>query len=187
MKSMFRLLAAFAAALTMPAAAFAAEWQVDPAASHIGFSGTHAGETFTGQFAEWQATIQFDPDAPEASAIKVVVATASAATGTKLYDSSLPKAEWFDSAAHPEAVFAVGTVSKAGEGEYEATGTLTIKGQAVPITLPFKLGIEGDQAHVSGTVTLDRIALGMGLKSDPDAEWVSREIPVTVELTATRK
>ncbi|MEM6901911.1 MAG: YceI family protein [Pseudomonadota bacterium] len=166
--------------------ALAMDWTVDPSASSIGFSGTHAGRDFTGVFEDWDAQVDFDPNALDTSTVVVTVRTASASTGTLLYDKTLPNSEWFDAEAHPAAVFQASKFSSTGDGQYEATGTLTIKGQELPIVLPFTLDMGGPGATVTGRVEMDRIALGMGTKSDPDAAWVSKTILVTVTLSATR-
>ena len=169
-----------------PAGVFAAEWQVDRAASEIGFSGTHAGRSFTGKFHEWQADIRFDPAALDQSSVTVTVNTGSAETGTRLYDRTLPNEEWFNAEAHPTAVFEADEFSQLGDGQYQARGALTIKGNSQPIILPFSLSIDGQTAKVEAAIDLDRIALDMGVKSDPDAAWVSQIIPVTIILVATQ-
>ncbi|MDB5690458.1 MAG: cytochrome b561 [Sphingomonas bacterium] len=172
----------------LPAVAVAAPavWSVVPAQSRIGFSGTHAGNAFKGTFGQFAANIRFDPANPAASKVNVVIATASARTGDKFQESSLAGAEWFDPAAHPRATFTTTRIAAAGPGRYIAEGTLTIKGKATPVRLPFTLRIAGDMARMSGTTTLDRIALGMGTKSDPGGAWVSKQIGLTIELTARR-
>lgn len=38
---------------------------------------------------------------------------------------------------------------------------------------------------MQGKVTLDRTALDLGMVSDPTADWVSRMIDVTIDMTAT--
>ena len=166
--------------------AFAAEWQVDVDASAIGFSGTHAGRDFTGQFNEWQADITFDPEALDEAEVTVTVSVASAETGTRLYDRTLPNTEWFDVENHPTATFVADDFSQLNDGRYQARGTLTMKGQEQPIVLPFSLSIDGNNATMEGRVELDRIVLDMGTKSDPDAAWVSQVIPVTISLVASR-
>lgn len=177
---------AFSFALMISHNAFAAEWKVDMEASDIGFSGTHAGRDFTGTFNEWTADIIFDPAALNQSSVTVTVQTASAETGTRLYDRTLPNEEWFNVEAHPTAVFQANEFRQLEDGRYQARGTLTIKGNSQPIILPFDLSINGEDARVVGVVEMDRIALDMGVKSDPDAAWVSQIIPVQITLSARR-
>lgn len=172
--------------LLLASPAFAAKWNVDPATSSIRFSGVHAGKEFTGTFERWSAAIDFDPAALIAAKAVVTVETASAKTGDRTYDSSLPQEEWLNVKGFPNAVFETTAIRALGGDRYEADATLTIKGVAVPVTLPFTLTITGATAKMDGKTTLDRIARQIGLKSDPNAEWVSKDIAVTVSLVATR-
>lgn len=157
-----------------------------PAQSRIGFSGTHAGNPFQGTFGQFAATIRFDPADLPGSKVNVVIATASARTGDKFQESSLAGAEWFDPATHPRATFTTTRITAAGGDRYVADGILTIKGKATPVRLPFTLRIAGDMAKMSGRTSLDRIALGMGTKSDPGGAWVSKQIGLAIDITARR-
>jgi len=185
---------AFAAPLALIGAALAAApavaappgWAVVPAKSRIGFSGTHAGNPFKGTFGQFAATIRFDPaDLPNSKA-NVVINTASAKTGDKFQETTLAGAEWFDFASSPRATFTTNRITAAGPGRYVADGTLTIKGKATPVRLPFTVRIAGNTAVMSGATQLDRVALGMGAKSDPGGAWVSKQIGLSIDLTATR-
>lgn len=173
-------------ACAAPAGAAAPGWAVVPAKSRIGFSGVYAGNKFAGTIGQWSATIRFDPAALAASSVNVVIATASAKTGDKFQDTTIAGAEWFDPGQFPRATFASTRITAAGPGRYVADGRLTIKGKATPVRLPFSLKIAGDVATMSGTATLDRIALGLGTTSDPTGAWVAKPIALTVDLTARR-
>jgi len=174
-------------ALVQPAIAAPAAWAVDQVSSGIGFSGTHAGNAFTGQFKRWKANIRFDPADLAHSQVVVAIDLASATTGDKFRDTTLREPEWFDSAKQPTATFVTRTIRAAGAGRYEADGVLTIKGKAVPVKLPFSLAIEGANAMMSGKATLDRTALDLGMKSDAKAAWVSKTIDLDVKVKATRR
>jgi cytochrome b561 len=181
--------AAPAVASARPESAPAAEiarWTVNPGASSIRFSGTHAGAAFTGRFERWTAEIRFDPQNLAASRARVTIATASARTGDATQEGSLAEAEWFNPKAFPDAVFETRSFKSLGGDRYEATGTLTIKGQATPVTLPFMLKIDGASADMQAKLTLDRTKLDLGLASDAAGEWVSKEIAVTIAVKATR-
>lgn len=186
MKPLFALSALLAFTTAVPAVAAPPGWAVVPAKSRIGFSGIHAGNPFKGTFGQFAATIRFDPADLPGSKANVVIATASARTGDKFQETSLAGAEWLDPAKFPRATFATTRITAAGPGRYVADGVLTIKGKATPIRLPFTARIAGNTATMNGTAVLDRIALGMGAKSDPGGAWVSKQIALTVEITATR-
>jgi cytochrome b561 len=167
-------------------AASAPAWTVEAPASSIEFSGTHAGAVFTGKFERWSADIRFDPANLPGSSARVTIQTGSAKTRDGTQTSTLKSSEWFNVAAHPTATFQTSSIRALGPNRYEAVGTLTIKGKANPVTLPFTLAITGANADMTATLPLDRIALGMGLTSDPRAEWVSRQITLNLRVKAKR-
>lgn len=174
-----------------PVASAAPAWRVDPAASRIAFAGVYSGRPFSGTFKAWTADIRFDPAAPAATRVRVVVEAGSAATGDSYFDSSLKDGDWFDVARHPEAVFEVNEgVEQTGPGAYEATGLLTLKGETFPLRLPFRLDISGDAARMTAAVTLKRLDLniGRGVTAAPSdgTDWVSGDIEVTIEVAAAR-
>lgn len=164
----------------------AAPWNVDPAHSRIGFAGSQGGAPFTGSFKHWDAKIDFDPANPAAGHALVTIDMASAATGDSDKDGALPQAEWFDTAAFPQAVFEATTFRAKGGNAYEAVGTLTIRGIKKDVTLPFTLDTTGPDAHALGRLTLVRTdyAIGQGAWARPDV--VALEVAVTVDLAATK-
>ncbi len=179
-----RLLYCLCLLFTLAQNAQAADWAVDSTKSSIGFSGTHAGSTFDGVFKDWSATIRFDPVDPASAQAVVVIKTASAETGNALYDSTLPGEDWFNNQAFGEAIFKAQSFTSIGDGTYRADGTLTIRDKTMPISFNFTLKIEGTTAKMTATHTLDRLSYGLGATSDPTADWVSREIKLTLSVTA---
>lgn len=164
-----------------------ANWDVQLAASSIGFSGTHAGNAFSGRFERFNASVRFDPADLANAKVRVVVNTDSARTGSKLQESSLKESDWFDVGKFPIAMFESDGFSQSGPGQFEMRGQLTIKGVASPVRLPFQLSQSGKSATAKGRVELDRIALKIGVGSDANAEWVSAKIPLDITLVANAK
>ena len=162
----------------------ATAWQVEEEASRIAFAGDHVGAPFTGRFERWDAQIWFDPDDLAGSKAVVDIATGSARTGDATQEGSLGAAEWLDPAGFPTARFETSTFRALGGDRYEAEGTLTIKDQTAPVTLAFTFRRDGEIARVEGTTTLDRTDFDLGMASDPNAQWVSRDIEVRIEVVA---
>jgi cytochrome b561 len=160
-------------------------WVVDRQASSIRFAGDHAGAAIAGRFTRWSADIVFSPEALDRSRVQVRIETGSADTENPLHENTLREAEWFGGDQFPTALFEASQFRALGRSRYEAVGTLTIRDRSMPVTLPFSLRIEGGRASMAATLTVDRVAAGMGLVSDPNAEWVSRMIPVTIAVEAT--
>jgi cytochrome b561 len=162
------------------------DWTIASQSSHIEFTGTHAGQAFTGRFQNWSGTIAFDASALDQSQIVIDIDMSSAKTGDNYKDGTLPQEEWLDVKHFPKARFEARSFKVLGPEKFEAQGSLTIKGKTTPLDLPFTLKIEGLTAVMTASAKLDRIALGIGTKSDPDAEWVSRDIKVDISVTARR-
>lgn len=169
--------------LAMPA--HAKPYVVDTAASTISFSGTHAGKPFEGKFNDWHATVDFDPRQLEKSKIEASFKLESAKTGNAMFDGTLPTADWFDVKNTPTATFASTSITQERDGAYKAQGTLTLRGQTVPISLLFTLSdIIKSPITASATLTIDRLAFGIGKQSDPKAEWVSQVIGIKMNIVA---
>lgn len=188
MSRKFILAAAIAALFAAPA--FAKPFEIDEGKSAITFVFTHAGKAVTGTFDDWKAEVDFDAANLPASKISATIEVDSAKTGDKLYDKALPGADWFNVSKTPEATFVSDKIEKTGEGAYVAHGILTLRGAASKLDLPFTL-TPGDGAgalvKAHAATTLDRMLLGMGTQSDPKAEWVAKEVKVTIDLVANAK
>lgn len=174
------------AALFAAAPARAAEWALDPAASRLGFSGTQAGAPFTGRFRRFTAEIRFDPAAPEAGRVVVLVDLASAETGDAQRDGALPQPEWFDAKTNPQARFEATRFVARGGDAYEASGSLTIRGVRQDVALPFRLAVTGDTARATGRLDLVRTAFGVGQGPWASGQWVALEVGVDLDVTARR-
>lgn len=162
------------------------EWLIDPARSHIEFSGTHAGADFKGEFTRWRGDIRFNPASPEKALITASIDTASATDGIPLHDETLPLAEWFNVEVHPIATVQSTSILSIDSQRYEVNGVLTIKGVDVDLK-GFVLEVEDQGIRISGDTVLDRAALNLGMESDPQGEWVSLAIPVNLVLHATQR
>jgi len=164
-----------------------ANWEIDNTNSTITFTGTYQNKPFSGEFGRWDARILFDPDKLDEAVVNVEVYSATAATGTKLYDDTLKSAEWFDTNSYPIAKVSLLHFMASPDGGYTAEASLLIKEKATNVPLDFSLTIDGDTASFEGQTVLSRKALNLGQQSDPGADWVGDEVTVIVKGTATRK
>jgi len=163
--------------------AAATDWTVDYENSQLGFEGSQTGTVFEGYFKTFTATIQFDPERLDSTAIEVIIDTSSARTGNPERDSILPGADWFDIASHPTAQFSSNSVVYL-DNKYTAIGVLTLKGTAREVHLPFSLKQEGDTTRAVGTLTIDRNDFGIG--TGPLGPMVGNDVTIKFHLTATR-
>jgi len=180
------LLAIAALATTLATPALAADWTVDMEKSHLTFSGSQTGgKTFDGEFERFDAAIRFDPDDLGNAMAHVEVDLTSASTHDKQRDAMMGSAVWLDAKAGP-AIFEATSFEKQADGSYVANGTLTLKGTAQPVSLPFTLDIQGDTAHATGSTVLHRGDFGLGGKEYADGKYVGLDVTVTIDITATR-
>lgn len=179
-----RLLCLLAAlqGLALPAAA---EWTIDPARSAIRFSGVQVGAPFSGRFERFEARVEFDAAKPEAGHATVLIDLGSARTGDVQRDEALPQKNWFDVRGASQARFEAARFLDKGPGDYEAVGTLTIRGVSRPLTLPFHLSLDGGQARATGHAGLVRTEFGVGQGAWASGQWVGLDVGVDIELVAT--
>jgi polyisoprenoid-binding protein YceI len=163
----------------------AATWKLDLAKSKLGFSSTQTGTKFQGVFNGWNSEIEFDPDRLEASHIMVTVYLATATTKDAQRDKALPDSNWFDTGHFPTAMFETREIHRKGANDYEAVGTLTLRGVAAPLMLPFTLEIDGTSAHAKGHAELSRRTFGIGQGPWASDQWVAFEVGVDIDVTAT--
>lgn len=173
-----------AAGLMLASAAHAATWIVDHGHSRLGFKAVAEGAAFEGTFKSWDAQIVFDPKALASSHVTVNVDVASAATGDRDRDDSLPADEWFAVKRFPKAVFTANRFVDHGGGRYEAIGELVLKGVRRPVTLPFTLTIANGVAKMQGQASLDRTAFNVGSGKWSNPDQVAHAVTVVVDITA---
>jgi len=162
----------------------AGNWDVNAAESHVKFTASQQGDSFTGQFNSFVAVINFDPEAVEKASVIATIDLSSLSAGDKDRDGALPGKEWFSIKKFPEAVFTSNDFAKVSENNYEARGNLTMKGKSQPLTLPFTLDITENTADMIGKVTLNRALWEVGTGAWATDEWVSTDVVIDVKIRA---
>lgn len=156
------LAAVLSASAATAQAAPPATWIVDKPASSIRFTSSFNGTAFGGGFSRWNADIRFDPANLAASSVSVTIDVASAATGDSDRDQALPTDAFFAVSKFPRATYAAHAFKAMGGGRYQAFGALTLRGVTKPLVVPFSLAITGTQAKMTATLTINRLAFGVG-------------------------
>ncbi|WP_299414686.1 cytochrome b/b6 domain-containing protein [uncultured Sulfitobacter sp.] len=159
----------------------ASDWQVQDGT--ISIAVMQFGSTVEGSFGDWTADIAFDPAKPGgiAGSVEVVIAIGSLTIGSVTDQAMGP--DFFDAGTFPTATYQADLV--AGVDGYEAVGTLTIRDQTVPLTMPFRLSVNGDEANMQANLTLDRRDFDVG-NNMSDESSLGFSVDVSVALTATR-
>ncbi len=155
------------------------QWQVQ--SGTIGLGVTQFGSQVQGSFADWTSSISFDETVTsgKAGTVSTTVSIPSLSLGS-VTDQAMG-ADFFNAEDFPTATFKAEIV-KSADG-YVANGTLTIKDQSAPVTLPFDLKINGDTAQMTGSTTLDRRNFGIG-DSVTDESSLAFDVTATIQLTA---
>ncbi|MEP1230230.1 MAG: YceI family protein [Litorimonas sp.] len=159
-------------------------WQVNSEASHINFTAMQEGEPFEGGFENFVAEIKFHPDVLEESFVKVTVPISGIDAGNADRNSTIPGKVWFYVKNFPDAVYTASSFKASGDGSYEAIGELMMKGVSVPLTLPFTLEIDGDEAVMRSTLDINRNDWNIGEKPWNTDEWVSTGVTLDILITA---
>ncbi|MGB3624837.1 MAG: YceI family protein, partial [Henriciella sp.] len=171
---------------TSRAAEITPNWTVDHDQSGIWFSGTHDGSEYEGEFGDWSADIQFDPDNIDDARALVTIQMMSTEANRKLYTDSLRSAEWFFADQYRTATADLSNFRRMDDDdEYVADLTLSIKDKSVTVPFNFELDIDEDEARMKGEATVQRTPLDLGQKSDPSADWVGEDVLIEVEVRAS--
>lgn len=156
--------------------------------STIQFSGSNAGDAFTGTIQEWVGEFFIYLDDLAKSSVTVEFDMSSAATGNPMYDETLTESDWFDTTQFPTASYKSSNIQFDRTKGFFSEGELTLKGIVAPLVLQFTTSdLKGDPVTLKTTFEIDRLHHNVGVESDPSADWVSQFIAleVTIALSPT--
>lgn len=166
-------------------AALAAIGSVDAGKSRISATFRQMNVPVEGEFRTFRGTVQFDPKNPAAGSARIEIDTGSFDIGAEEYNDEVKRKEWFDTAAHPHALFVSSSVAPAGPNRFTATGELTLKGKTRELRVPFTVRDEGSSRIYEGEVPLSRKAHAIG-SADWDDVLEDRVVVKFRVVTATK-
>jgi polyisoprenoid-binding protein YceI len=88
-----------------------------------------------GHFKNVHGTLEFDPQNPQGSSVKVTIDAQGIWSGEPQRDAHLRSADFLDVENFPEITFIGNQVELIGANDYRATGDLTIRGVTRKVTL----------------------------------------------------
>lgn len=140
------------------------------------------GSEVTGSFADWTAAIRFDETVQDgrAGSVEVTISIGSLSLGS--VTNQAMDADFFNAEAFPTAAF-IADITRDADG-YRAEGTLTIKDQSIPVSLPFTLAMADGLARMAGSTRVDRRDFAIG-NSQKDEASVGFAVGIDVTLTAS--
>ncbi len=170
----------------------AAEYAVDKKGMHayVQFKISHLGYSWLwGRFNDFNGTIEYDKEKPEASKVSVSVNTSSVDTNHALRDKHLRGDEFLDVSKFPKATF-VSTAFIPGKNDAaQVKGNLTLRGVTREITIDVKKLGEGKDpwgGYRIGFEGITRIAMadyGIVKNLGP----ASKELDLIFSIEAIRK
>ena len=133
MKRLLSLLAVLA--LATSARAEVETYKIDPVHSATGFSVRHLFSKFTSSFTKTTGTITVDQANMEHNTVEATIEIASLSTASADRDKHLQAPDFFDGAKFPTATFKSKAWKKTGDGTFDVTGDLTVKGVTKEVVL----------------------------------------------------
>ncbi len=169
----------------LPLTVFADTWKGDPAHSRLAFAVTHLGiSEITGVFKTFDVTITAnEPDFSDA-VFELSVDVGSIDTEVVKRDNHLRSPDFFAVEDFPEMTFRSRSIEPMGEGRFQLSGELTIRGQAKPVTMELwyrgtTINQKNTTAGFQLTGTLRRSDFGVGSKFAPP--MISDEVAIKAD------
>lgn len=139
---------------TDPKQAPAGAYQMETRHSQVLFAIPHFGITdYYGRFEKVSGTLNFNPGAPEKSAVSVSIDTASANVMSSELVGEMIGPSVFDSAKFPAATFTSTSIARTGPNTGKMTGDLTIHG--VKKSVVFDVTFNGGTPSPMGAAAYD--------------------------------
>lgn len=159
-------------------------YQIDPDHATLLFKIDHLGfSTLVGRFDRFDATLDLDPESPEATRLTALIEVASLNLGVPAFEEDLRGPGWFDVARFPEARFESRTVEITGDATGRVAGDLTLRGVTQPVTLDVTFNGGGSSLLTgrytlgfAATGTVSRSAFGLGAFAPAIGDEVVLEI-----------
>ena len=180
----FKLLLASAALALSPLTQAAVFGQVQADQSKIAFTFEQMGVKMDGQFRQFEAQLQFDPEQPDQGSAKFEVALGSVTLGSPEFDQEVVGKDWFNVKSFPKAEFVSTKIKALADNRYEVSGVLTIKGKSQSVTVPASFNSEGNKGVFEGDFTIERGQFNIGEGSWVAFDIVANNVIIKFRITA---
>ena len=174
-----------AALLAACAVSVFAQAKLVPAQSELSFITKQMGVPVDGKFKKFDATLSFDPKKPEAGSVAFSIEMASAGLGVPETDSEMPKPIWFNTAKFPQATFQSTAIKGLGNGRFDVTGKISIKGNVRELVVPVSIVQSGANSTATGSFVLKRLEFKIGEEEWSDTTVVANDVTVKFKLVFT--
>jgi len=166
-------------------------YRLDPEHASLLFKLDHFGfSELVGRFDRFEASLDFDPEHPEAARLVVLIDPASIDLNLPKFEQDLRGPDWFDVARFPQARFESREIQITGDKTGKVTGDLTVHGATAPVVLEVTFNGGADSLltgrYTLGFVasgTLSRSAFGLGAYAPAVGDQVTLEIHAEFQRT----
>lgn len=179
-----------AAAMALPALADTTTWQIDPNHANAQFFVKHLGiSTVQGEFTKVTGTVTIDNSDVTKSTIDVTIPADTVYTRVAMRDNDLKSEHFLDVAQYPTITFKSTKIASNGDGTYDVTGDLTIRGVTKPATLKVSdvskpiQAMGGWREGVAATTTINR--MDFGVAADPGT--IGNDLHIMIDLEMAHK
>jgi polyisoprenoid-binding protein YceI len=162
-------------------------WHFDPAYSTVEFVVRNLWYNVGGRFDVLEGSIVLDEDDIRQSSVNATIRASSIDTGNKRRDAHLQAPDFLDVEEFPDIEFKSTKVERGRDRDsLDVEGTLTIKGQRVPIALAVNemdrsRSPRGEEyVYYSATAELDRHVFGISYGRG----FIGRKLKVTINIQA---
>jgi polyisoprenoid-binding protein YceI len=146
--------------------------------SRVEFVGTHVGDDpkpRLGGFKDFRGFAEVDPDAGKLVSLELTFAIGSIWTEFDDLTKHLMKADFFNQAEYPEAVFQSTQITELQKGRCNIKGNLTLHGQTSEIMLPANFQLNEQGLTLTSQFIVDRTQYGM----DQGLDGVQKEVSIS--------
>lgn len=146
--------------------------------SSIAFVSRQMNVPVEGAFRKFTAQIHLDPARPETGRAQIDIDLASIDAGNAEANDEVKGKQWFNVREFPKASFISSAVKPLGNGRFEASGRMTIKGKTLETRAAFTLKQEKGVLSLDGTFPLKRLDYAIGSGIWGDTSVVADEVQV---------
>jgi len=189
MTSLAKFLGTALLAGSLSAPVLAAPYTLDKSHTAVTFKVDHLGYSMThGFFTEFDADIDFDPDAPEKSSVVFTIDAASINTLWAARDKHVRGGDFLDVEKNPEIVFKSTSIEMTGEDTATLVGDLTILGKTQEETFDVQMrkSAPSPLPQLKGKVVTGFAITGEIDRTDYGVTYaagaVGNEIPIRIDL-----
>ena len=169
------------AAISVPAG----DYKLDKKHASILFKINHLGfSNYVGRFEVFDATLDGDPEHPEAATVTAVVDVSSLNVANPEFAAELLGPDWLDAASFPQATFKTYGLKVEGENEADISGDLTLKGKSQAVIIKAHLNgsaydrLRGaDVVGFSATLPINRTDFGI----DKYSGFITDDLVIEIE------